>query len=42
MAYLGLPIMAVAIVGLIAAMFYFFKTDVVANENENGGFEDGI
>lgn len=42
MTYLELPIMAVAIIGLIAAMFYFFKPEVRNVENENGGFEDGI
>lgn len=42
MAYLGLPIMAVAFIGGAAAMFYFFKAEDKNEVSENGGGENGI
>lgn len=45
MAYLELPIMAIAFIGLIAALFYFFKADNTNSDNtvkEEVEFEDGI
>lgn len=44
MTYLGLPIMAVAFIGLVAALFYFFKVSNSSNNNikEEVEFEDGI
>lgn len=41
-AYLELPIMAVAFIGLVAAMFYFFKKDTNVKKEDAGEFEDGI
>lgn len=43
MAYMELPIMAIAFIGLIAALFYYFKSENNTNTvKEEVEFEDGI